>query len=147
MARFAKGSKEAKAYMSKIRKKKTVSGTSSKVKKQTGTSNRKIDKLIQAKKPGKRLAKGTKNVYYESRANRSDKGVLLGIGAVKKDLSTKYQTALKNIAYLTGEIAMYKVLLSHAAAVEKPKKKKKIKGLQLKLKYAKKLKSQLSKFK
>lgn len=45
--------------------------------KQKGSSSTFYDKLYQAKKPGKRkTAWGT--TYYESRANRSDKGVLLG---------------------------------------------------------------------
>lgn len=39
--------------------------------KQIGSSNRSKDKLHQAKKPGKRIS-ASGNVYYESRANRSD---------------------------------------------------------------------------
>ncbi len=87
-----KGSKEAKAFMAKIRaakgkkkviaKKKTatkkVVAKKSVVKKQTGTSNIAKDKKIQAKAPGKRKSASGKT-YYESRANRSDKGKLLGI--------------------------------------------------------------------
>lgn len=50
------------------------------VQKQTGISNKYRDILFQAKKPGKRITEyGT--TYYENRANRSDKGVLLGINA------------------------------------------------------------------
>jgi len=46
--------------------------------KQTGRSTEFYDKMYQAKKPGKRTTSwGT--TYYESRANRSDKGVLLGM--------------------------------------------------------------------
>ena len=37
------------------------------------------DKRYQAKKPGKRKSKSG-NIYYENRANRSDRGKLLGIG-------------------------------------------------------------------
>ena len=39
------------------------------------------DKRYQAKKPGKRVSKSG-NTYYENRANRSDRGKLLGIGSV-----------------------------------------------------------------
>ena len=39
------------------------------------------DKRYQAKKPGKRKS-ATGKTYYENRANRSDKGKLLGIGAL-----------------------------------------------------------------
>ena len=39
------------------------------------------DKRYQAKKPGKRTS-ASGNTYYESRANRSDKGRLLGIGFI-----------------------------------------------------------------
>lgn len=81
MPRLKKGSKEAKAFMAKIRAKKSVSGLKKKATKQTGTSNRKIDKKIQALPIGKRKSASNK-VYYESRANRSDKGVLLGIGSM-----------------------------------------------------------------
>jgi hypothetical protein len=47
-------------------------------KKQTGKSNQSRDKLYQAKKPGKRKS-ASGRTYYESRANRSDQGQLLGI--------------------------------------------------------------------
>lgn len=40
---------------------------------QTGSSNKKFDKLVQAMKPGKRTS-AAGNVYYERRADRSDKG-------------------------------------------------------------------------
>ena len=40
------------------------------------------DKRYQAKKPGKRIAKKSGKTYYENRPNRSDKGKLLGIGAL-----------------------------------------------------------------
>ena len=40
---------------------------------QTGSSNTKFDKLVQAMKPGKRKS-ASGNIYYERRANRSDKG-------------------------------------------------------------------------
>jgi hypothetical protein len=40
---------------------------------QTGSSNTKFDKLVQAMKPGKRKS-AAGNIYYERRSNRSDKG-------------------------------------------------------------------------
>jgi len=40
---------------------------------QTGSSNTKFDKLVQAMKPGKRTS-AAGNIYYERRADRSDKG-------------------------------------------------------------------------
>jgi hypothetical protein len=77
-----KGSKEAKAFMAKIRaakgKKKVVGKKKEATKKQTGSSVLKLDKKIQAKPVGKRKSASGKT-YYESRANRSDKGKLLGI--------------------------------------------------------------------
>lgn len=57
------------------------------VKKQTGTTSIKRDKKIQAKPVGKRISKSG-NVYYEARANRSDKGRLLG---VKKPAVSKHK--------------------------------------------------------
>lgn len=52
---------------------------------QTGTSNKYRDELIQAKPPGKRRVKTAKgsHVYYERRKNRSDKpGSLTGSGSM-----------------------------------------------------------------
>lgn len=70
---FKKGSPEAKAYMAKLRN----------AKRQTGASDKSIDKTKQALKVGKRVSKND-NVYYERRANRSDKGKLLGVGSTQK---------------------------------------------------------------
>ena len=42
---------------------------------------RDYDKRYSAKKPGKRTS-ASGNTYYENRANRSDRGKLLGIGSV-----------------------------------------------------------------
>lgn len=53
------------------------------------------DKRYQAKKPGKRKS-ASGNTYYEYRANRSDKGKLLGIGSVK-DMTDKYIKTLNDI--------------------------------------------------
>jgi hypothetical protein len=55
-----------------VAKKKAVTKGST----QTGTSVRGKDRLHQAKKPGKRVS-ASGNVYFESRANRSDKGKFL----------------------------------------------------------------------
>jgi hypothetical protein len=108
---FKKGSKEAKDYMSKVRaskvsgvkkkkavlKKKAIAKkkiapkkvvakktalAKSKVVKQKGTSNKKYDKMRQALPPGIRISKATGKPYKEVRANRSDKGVLLGLGSI-----------------------------------------------------------------
>jgi hypothetical protein len=51
------------------------------VKKKYGL-NPKKDKLYEAKKPGKRIAKKSGKTYYESRENRSDKGKVYGVGAL-----------------------------------------------------------------
>lgn len=88
--KLKKGSKEAKEYMASIRgmkksapKKKAVKKVSAKktvLVKQTGTSNKYIDKKRAAKPPGRRKSKSG-NFYYERRRNRSDRpGSLLGIG-------------------------------------------------------------------
>lgn len=57
------------------------------VKKQSGKTNIAIDRKLQALKPGKRISKRG-NVYTEVRANRSDKGRLLG---VKKPAVSKHK--------------------------------------------------------
>ena len=81
MAKLVKGSKAAREFMAKIRAKKKGVGKTTR-KKQTGTSNKAIDKKIQALPTGKRISKDSNKVYYERRANRSDKGKLLGIGNI-----------------------------------------------------------------
>jgi len=70
-------------------------------KKQTGRTNIAIDKKIQAKAPGKRVSKSG-NVYYEARANRSDKGRLLGVKkpAVSKHKDTNSHNV--NIKVMSG---------------------------------------------
>jgi hypothetical protein len=71
--------KVAKKVVRKIVKKKAAP---KKVAKKKLTS-RDYDKKYQALRPGKRVAYDTGNVYYESRANRSDKGRLLGVVKAK----------------------------------------------------------------
>lgn len=73
-----------------------------KEKKQTGKTNIKIDKTKQAMAPGKRKASpaAKKPFYYENRANRSDKGRLLGffdVSAIKDldSLKKQYQKLAK----------------------------------------------------
>jgi|688.fasta_scaffold559945_2 hypothetical protein len=66
--------KKAPAKKKAVAKKKVV--------KQTGTSVKKYDKMRQALPPGIRISKVTGKPYKEVRANRSDKGVLLGIGSL-----------------------------------------------------------------
>lgn len=81
--KFKKGSPEAKAFMAKLRKMRGKKVGAAKDTRQTGSSVKARDKKIQAKAPGKRIVKTGRNkshVYYERRANRSDKGKLLGVG-------------------------------------------------------------------
>lgn len=93
MPRFIKGSPAAKAQMAKIRKAK-----------QTGTSNKKIDRTKQAKPVGKRTSASGK-IYYETRANRSDKGKLLGVDNPQFDYFTK--DVLKDFEYCNKQILIY----------------------------------------
>lgn len=84
------GGKKVVAVKKKPAAKKPATRKAS-AKKQTGKTNIAIDKKIQAKAPGKRVSKSG-NVYYEARANRSDKGRLLGV----KKLSAKKPTVSKH---------------------------------------------------
>jgi len=121
MRKLVKGSKAAKDFMAKIRaKRKGVGKTKVASKRQTGTSNKKRDKKVQAKVPGKRVAKQSKQVYYERRANRSDKGKLLGVGmfdtaAIKSldDLKKQYfKLAKKYHPDAGGKTAQFQKLQS-----------------------------------
>ena len=90
-----------------VRKKIATKKTS----KQTGTSSKFYDKLYQAKPPGKRKTKwGT--TYYESRANRSDKGVLLGANYPDSTLVSLsgYQTQKEIVVAGVGNVAKLKKL-------------------------------------
>jgi hypothetical protein len=70
--KWATAVKQAGAQMRKV-------GSVKKPNRQTGSSNKKIDKQRTAKAPGKRKS-ATGKVYYERRKNRSDKpGSLAGI--------------------------------------------------------------------
>lgn len=84
--------------------------------KQTGTSSKFYDKLYQAKPPGKRKTKwGT--TYYESRANRSDKGVLLGVD------TNRYAMGNVNMSKLISEIAKENKLKADVVNILKRKVK------------------------
>lgn len=66
---------------------KVVSGMKKKSeKRQTGTSVKSKDKLYAALPPGKRIS-ASGRTYYERRANRSDKGKLLGINTNRYTVS------------------------------------------------------------
>jgi hypothetical protein len=96
-----------KKAIKKTAPKKAVKKTASKqaVKKQTGTSNIALDKLRKAKAPGKRTSKDG-NVYYESRANRSDAGQFLGIGSVIKRFDPKSEI-IQDLRSLINTISGY----------------------------------------
>lgn len=69
---------------------KVVSGMKKKSeKRQTGTSVKSKDKLYKALPPGKRIS-ASGRTYYERRANRSDKGKLLGIGRTIAGMKKTY---------------------------------------------------------
>lgn len=69
---------------------------------QRGTSNKKLDKLHQALPPGVRISKKTGEKYTETRANRSDKGKLLGINKLKK-YSITINTINGHVVYGSAE--------------------------------------------
>jgi len=56
------------------------------------------DKRYSAKKPGKRKS-ATGKTYYENRANRSDKGKLLGMGKITDFLTNGILAKIKNAFY------------------------------------------------
>jgi len=87
----------AKKIVKKSAPKKAVGKTKSTVKKQTGTSNKLYDIKRQALPVGKRKSASGK-IYYESRANRSDEGKLLGIGSIKQNVLSDYYNTLKALA-------------------------------------------------
>ena len=71
------------------------------------------DKRYQAKKPGKRISTGKNypykkgNVYYENRANRSDRGKLLGIGKSGFSLMTDLNQTLQKMHDTQNSINIY----------------------------------------
>jgi hypothetical protein len=101
--------KAAKKVVRKVVKKKAAP---KKVAKKKLTS-RDYDKRYQAKKPGKRISTGKNypyiegNVYYENRANRSDRGKLLGIGKSGFSLMTDLNETLQKMHETQNRINIY----------------------------------------
>lgn len=109
-----------------VGKKKTVGKANllpfPKEKKQTGKSNIEYDRRKQAMAPGKRKASpaAKKPYYYESRANRSDKGKLLGlpsVGDFYSDILSQIDENTKRIINLKKQIE------NHDKAIKNPKNK------------------------
>jgi hypothetical protein len=118
----AKTKKAVKKKATPVRKKAatkrvvTKKAATKKAVKQTGTSSKFFDKLYQAKPPGKRKTKwGT--TYYENRANRSDKGVLLGVD------TNRYAMGNVNMTKQLSEIAKESKLKADVIKILKPKVK------------------------
>lgn len=92
--------------------------------KQTGKTNILIDKTKQAKKPGKRVSVNDK-VYYESRANRSDKGRLLGIVINTNDLVNK--NVLEDLKYTSQRITLFEnQIINYNLAIKNKENKQNI---------------------
>ena len=111
------GVSKKKKATKKAATKKTVSKRKPKivkVLKQHGTSSKAYDKRHQALPAGRRISKSGR-AYTETRSNRSDKGVLLGVST----LNDKYLYALNSFV---KELKMYEknlVLTKHKLAVSK----------------------------
>jgi len=126
-----KAAVKKKAAPKKVAKKKVA------VKKQTGTSVKYYDKLHQAKPVGKRTTKNPhkyhgktirkSTTYTENRANRSDKGVLLGIGAIKRNTLDKFSKETKNLSNMENMLDKFKNLKS---TISIPKRKEYSKEIQ-----------------
>jgi hypothetical protein len=113
--------------------------------KQTGTSNKPIDKTRHALQPGKRISKSGKP-YYEYRKNHTDKtGSMLGIDGIKKDLTNKLAYAQKCVADYMSKIAYEKSMMASDKKLNKPYWSAKIKANALKLKVTKNLITKLKK--
>jgi hypothetical protein len=76
------GAVKKKAAPKKKAVKKSAKSKVLQIMKQKGTSAKSYDKFHQALPPGIRISRKTGKKYKEVRANRSDKGVLLGIGSI-----------------------------------------------------------------
>jgi hypothetical protein len=81
-----------------------------KVLKQHGTSAKAYDKRHQALQAGRRISKSGRP-YTETRSNRSDKGVLLGIGAINNTIKS-----LHNIHSLVMQVENERALLKRKIA-------------------------------
>jgi hypothetical protein len=101
--------KAAKKIVRKVVKKKAAPKKVAKKK----LTPRDYDKRYQAKKPGKRISTGKNypyiegNVYYENRANRSDRGKLLGIGKSGFSLMTDLNETLQKMHETQNRINIY----------------------------------------
>ena len=110
-----------------------------KVLKQHGTSARAYDKRHQALQAGRRISKSGR-AYTETRSNRSDKGVLLGVhkdtkshnvrinvvSGISKDALEKIEYAHKQINFYTKNIELllpYKKYANAAKAIKANKEK------------------------
>ena len=93
------GKKKVGAVKKKLApKKKAAKKVAKKVAKKKYALNPKKDKLYSAKKPSKRVSK-TGKTYYESRANRSDKGKFSGMGKITDFLTNGILAKIKNAFY------------------------------------------------
>ena len=106
------GVSKKKKATKKAATKKTVSKRKPKVVKvlkQHGTSARAYDKRHQALPAGRRISKSGR-AYTETRSNRSDKGVLLGIGNSKKTALSNYIKYQKALYELEDMLLNYKLV-------------------------------------
>lgn len=81
---------------------------------QTGTSDKKADKERKALPPGRRVAKKSKHVYYERRANRSDKPGRLTGTALNEMVLRNLRERNQNLAAAETKLRALKALLSVA---------------------------------
>jgi hypothetical protein len=130
-----------------VGKKKTVGKANllpfPKEKKQTGKSNTEYDRRNQAMAPGKRKASpaAKKPYYYESRANRSDKGKLLGMhkdtkshnvrinvmSGIDKTLK-RYNDTIKEVHFIDDAIIRIRTALPFMTKPEKTRANEVIKS-------------------
>jgi hypothetical protein len=131
-----------------------------KVLKQHGTSARAYDKRHQALPAGRRISKSGRP-YTETRSNRSDKGVLLGVhkdtkshnvrisvmsGVNKKDIVFKLDNIIKDIEYQENRIyAWKKMKKEYLKEISLTNYNLNLKSLQNQLKVLKKHKMELKK--
>jgi|688.fasta_scaffold459551_1 hypothetical protein len=101
------GAVKKKAAPKKKAVKKSAKSKVLQIMKQKGASAKSYDKRHQALPPGIRISRRTGKKYKEVRANRSDKGVLLGIGNVD-DIYRDYKLTNKKLLYATNAIKNYK---------------------------------------
>jgi len=114
-----------------------------KVLKQHGTSARAYDKRHQALPAGRRISKSGRP-YTETRSNRSDKGVLLGVN--KKDIVFKLDNIIKDIEYQENRIyAWKKMKKEYLKEISLTNYNLNLKSLQNELKVLKKHKMELKK--